>query len=74
MGARMTAEDVYSILNRRIKEGGGSGTGGSNYNNLANKPVVNGVTLAGTLTLEQLGISEISNTEIEQILSGLGGL
>ena len=68
-------EEVYALLNKRIQEGGGSGGGGtSNYNSLANKPVVNGVTLTGNLSLEDLGIEEISNTEIEQIINSIGGL
>ena len=50
------------------------GGGTSNYNSLANKPVVNGVTLIGNLSLEDLGIEEISNTEIEQIINSIGGL
>lgn len=68
-------EEVYALLNKRIQESGGGGGGGtSNYNSLANKPVINGVTLTGNLSLEDLGIEEISNTEIEQIISSIGGL
>ena len=71
----MRADDVYAILNKRIKEGGGGGTGGTtNYNSLTNKPSINGVTLTGALTLQQLGIAEISNSEIEQIILDIGGL
>ena len=68
-------EEVYALLNKRIQESGGSGGGGtSNYNSLSNKPVINGVTLTGNLSLEDLGIEEISNTEIEQIINSIGGL
>ena len=71
----MRADDVYAILNKKIKEGGGGGSGGTtNYNALTNKPSINGVTLTGALTLQQLGIAEISNSEIEAILSEIGGL
>ena len=71
----MRADDVYAILNKRIKEGGGGGTGGTtNYNSLTNKPSINGVTLTGALTLQHLGIAEISNSEIEQIILDIGGL
>lgn len=71
----MRADDVYAILNKRMKEGGGGGTGGTtNYNSLTNKPSINGVTLTGALTLQQLGIAEISNSEIEQIILDIGGL
>lgn len=71
----MRADDVYAILLRRIKEGGGGGTGGTtNYNDLTNKPILNGVTLSGTISLENIGISEISNSEIEEIIKNIGGL
>ena len=34
-------------------------TGTNNYNNLINKPSINGVTLEGELSLEDLGISQV---------------
>lgn len=37
--------------------GGGGGGGTSNYNDLSNKPQINGVTLSGNKTSEDLGIS-----------------
>lgn len=52
----LRAQDVYAILNSKIKNGG-SGTGGTtNYNELTNKPQINNVELAGNKTLEDLGI------------------
>ena len=40
-----------------LKAGGGGGTGGTtNYNNLSNKPQLNGVTLEGNKTLNQVGV------------------
>ena len=42
-----------------LKAGGGSGTGTggtTNYNNLSNKPRLNGVTLEGNKTLDQVGV------------------
>ena len=40
-----------------LKAGGGGGTGGTtNYNNLSNKPKLNGVTLEGNKTLDQVGV------------------
>ena len=40
-----------------LKAGGGGGTGGTtNYNNLSNKPQLNGVTLEGNKTLDQVGV------------------
>lgn len=37
--------------------GGGGETGASNYDDLSNKPSINGVTLSGNKTSEDLGIS-----------------
>ena len=40
-----------------LEAGGGSGTGGTtNYENLSNKPRLNGVTLEGNKTLDQVGV------------------
>ena len=40
-----------------LESGGGGGTGGTtNYNNLSNKPRLNGVTLEGNKTLDQVGV------------------
>ena len=40
--------------------GGGSGSGGTtNYNDLTNKPSINGITLTGNKTSIDLGISAI---------------
>lgn len=41
--------------------GGGSGTGTSDYNDLTNKPQINGVSLSGNRTLDQLGIQAKGN-------------
>jgi hypothetical protein len=40
--------------------GGGGGGGTSNYNNLSNKPQINGVELTGNKTSEQLNIGGVS--------------
>ena len=42
--------------------------GGSDYGTLNNKPSINGVTLIGNKTNEELNIRGISNTEIESLL------
>ena len=40
-----------------LESGGGGGTGGTtNYNDLSNKPQLNGVTLEGNKTLDQVGV------------------
>lgn len=46
-----------------IQTGGGGGT--TNYNLLTHKPQINGVTLSGNKTLEELGITESIGTEVE---------
>lgn len=45
------------------------GEGTNNYEMLVNKPQINGVTLAGNKTVEEIGIVEISNTELENLLN-----
>lgn len=40
---------------------GGGGTGTSDYNDLTNKPQINGVSLSGNKTLDQLGIQAKGN-------------
>lgn len=42
--------------------------GATNYNDLTNKPSINGVELVGNKTNEELLIAAISNEEIEQLL------
>ena len=51
----MTGDDVYGILHKKINSGcGGSGT--ANYNDLDNKPKINGKTLEGDNSAEYYGI------------------
>ena len=51
------------------KAGGGSG-GSTNYNDLSNKPSINGVELAGNKSTSNLGILEvITSQEIENLFS-----
>ena len=42
-----------------FKENGGGGGGTTNYNQLENKPQINGVTLSGNVTSDQLGITSM---------------
>lgn len=52
----LRAQDVYAILSSKIRNSG-TGTGGTtNYNQLTNKPKINGVELVGEKTLDDLGI------------------
>ena len=57
------AEEYPDVINQifdrldALESGGGGGTGGTtNYNNLSNKPQLNGVTLEGNKTLDQVGV------------------
>lgn len=58
-------EELLKELNDTIKEGGGGGGGTSNYEQLSNKPSINGVTLTGNKTSADLGIPGVP-------LTGLG--
>ena len=49
------------VDNTNYIDGGGGGTGG-NYNDLENKPSINGVTLSGNKTAIDLGISQPTRT------------
>ena len=50
---------------------GGGSTGTSNYNQLSNKPSINGVTLQGNLNLSDFGAAD--NTTIDTVVSSLTG-
>ena len=49
------------VDNTNYMDGGGGGTGGD-YNDLENKPSINGVTLSGNKTTSDLGISQPTKT------------
>ncbi len=69
--------DYYKYLRStdtwyKIKSIQSSGSGGvSDYKDLNGKPQINGVTLQGNLTLQDLGLNE-SNTPIGEIISYMG--
>lgn len=46
---------LYLIYEALGSSGGGGGTGTKDYNALGNKPSINGTTLQGDLTLEDIG-------------------
>lgn len=47
-----------------------TGTAGSDYEKLKNKPQINSVELTGNRSLESLGIEKITNSEILNLLEG----
>lgn len=56
----------------RAHSGGGGGGGTSNYNQLSNKPQINGVELSGNKSSSDLGISGVNFTDVtSQIASGI---
>lgn len=55
-----TREEVY--LDYIAKNGSGGGGGTSNYNNLSNKPQINGVTLSGNKSADDLNLIGKSQT------------
>ena len=54
------AEDsgTYSWVQKNVQPGGGSG-GTSDYDELTNKPIINGVTLSGSKTSSDLGLQDV---------------
>lgn len=53
----MDAEQVYGVLNSKIKNIQVSGGGVSNYKDLSGKPKINGTTLQGDLKTKDIGIN-----------------
>lgn len=56
---------IAYMTDLQIYQEGGSGGGTFNYEELLNLPSIEGVTLRGNKTLEQLGITEITTAEID---------
>lgn len=52
-----------------MQSGGGSGV--YSYNDLSDKPSIEGVTLVGDKTFPELNLNVLTNTEIEDIFSNL---
>ncbi len=58
----MAVDSVARAIAVKNGSGGGGGGGGtSNYNDLSNKPSINGVTLSGNKTTEDLGLLDENN-------------
>lgn len=58
------------VNNSSNAQPGGSG-GTTNYEYLLNKPKINSVELVNNKTFKDLGINEITNTELEEIFKDL---
>lgn len=57
----------FGIVIRPVINTGGS----SDYNDLDNKPSINGVELVGNKTNEEIKIGSMTNKDIDEILSGV---
>ena len=60
----LKSEDVFDITMR--ESAGSSST--SNYNNLINKPCIEGEELVGNKTFEDLHMNALTNRELEALL------
>lgn len=58
-------DDEHLYVHKYNETGGGGGT--NNYNDLENKPTINGVTLIGDLTAEDLGLARAHETSIDNL-------
>lgn len=69
----LKSTDIWYKIGKNQAAGG---SGVSDYNDLNGKPQINGVTLQGNVTLEDLGIAEIMNesagTPVGEIISYMG--
>ena len=70
----LTGEEAYALLINKIRQLQVTGGVITDYRDLTGKPSINGVTLTGNVSLESLGIEEMSNMRIEQIIQSVGGL
>lgn len=75
----LKSDELYAILNKKIEEGGGGGGGTKNYNELSNKPQINGVELYGNMLPSDLGLADEESVlgieaNIESISEGLTAL
>lgn len=53
-----------------IRSGNFSSGGTDDYNNLRNRPMINGIVLAGDMLPEDIGIYAVSDEEIDFIIDG----
>ena len=68
-----TIEPISHLEKVIVKYGNGSGggVGTGNYNDLKNKPLINGVELSGDKTLAELGITNYDDTQVKQMINNL---
>lgn len=78
---RQRLEILYQIVDELEAQGGGGGGGTDSYNDLSNKPQINGHTLTGNKTGSDLGLASTSDlsaylksTEAAAIYQTLAGM
>ena len=59
-------DEEHLYVHKYRNEGGGGG-GTTDYNDLENKPSINGVTIQGALTAEDLGLARAHETSIDNL-------
>jgi len=63
----MQIVDIDQLIDMDMNEVINNGST-KNYNDLNNKPMIEGVELVGNKTYEELNLSSLTNTEIEELL------
>ena len=62
----------YLLLElKAVIEAGGGGGGTTNYNLLTNLPQINGVTLKGDKSFDDLGMQSLTNEQMNALLAAL---
>ena len=62
----------YLLLElKEVIEAGGGGGGTTNYNLLTNLPQINGVTLKGDKSFDDLGMQPLTNEQMNALLTAL---
>lgn len=64
-GSKITVEAALDYLQKNIGTGGTGEAGTTDYNDLTNKPKINGVELIGDKSIEDLGIINVVNTYLQ---------
>ena len=64
----MQMVDIDQCIDMEANEATDLG-GTTNYNDLRNKPMIEGVELVGDKTYEELNLSGLTNAEIEELLN-----
>lgn len=66
-GDTITLMSIEGDTIRAVSEGVPSAGGTKDYNELINKPQIEGVTLEGNKTYEELNLERVTNSEMEEI-------